>query len=122
MSVELLKEFAVSQGIDTKEVYKFLKKYDNPKTIDDLLAIPDNMRNHIDFITWVEDPLKSFLTDDMYCERRETIDLDCVLDILADREEYLDVEEDGYEAKLKKYQTIRQYLIDTKFGSVIYDW
>lgn len=120
-TIDLLKEFAKEQGIDVKEVNKFLSKWDKPKTIEELLAIPDSMRNHIDFITWVEDPLKSFLTDDMYCERRETIDLDCVLDILADREAYLD-EEDDYEAKLKHYQAIRQYLIDSKFGSVVYDW
>lgn len=121
-TVEMLKEFAKEHGINVKEVNKFLSKWDSPKTIDELLSMPDIMRNHIDFVTWVKDPLKSFLTDDMYCERREVIDLECVLEIIADREDYLDEEADDYEEKMKHYQEIRQYLIDTKFGSVVYDW
>lgn len=139
--IELLKEFAKERGISEAEVNKFLSKWDNPKTLDDLMQLPHDMLNHESYITWLGEPLKSFICDDMWNDRYETIELDTVVDILLDRKcdllsgivgddvdfddidiDSLEIEDEEIKAKLKRYQEIEQYIIDTKFGSVVYDW
>jgi DNA-binding transcriptional MerR regulator len=124
--IELLKEFAKEQGIDVKEVDKFLSKWENPKTLEELMQLPHDMLNHESYITWLGEPLKSFICDDMWNDRYETIELDTVVDILQDRiygvEEDDEISEEKREKLLAKYKEIEQYIIDTKFGSVVYDW
>jgi hypothetical protein len=140
-TIDLLKEFAKTQGIDVKEVDKFLKQYDNPKTLDELIALPNNLLNHYSYIGDVKDPLYSFIKDDMWCERYQTVELDTVVDIVLDRKyglvqdllgddvdfdevdyDSLEIEDEEIKQKLDNLLKIEKYLIDSKFGSVEYDW
>lgn len=134
-TVELLKEFAKEQGIDVKEVDKFFKKWDSPKTINELLALPENLLNHVSYISYLDEPLKSFITDEMWCERYMTIELERVVDTLYDRIynlvnddfdeddiENLKIDDEEKQKELEELKVIVQYVIDTKFGSVVYDW
>lgn len=124
--IELLKEFAKEQGINQSEVDKFLSKWNNPKTLEELMQLPYDMLNHESYITWLGEPLKSFISNDMWNDRYETIELDTVVDILQDRiydaEEDEDISEEEREKKLARYREIEKYIIDSKFGSVVYDW
>lgn len=139
MSVnKLLKEFAQLHNIDGKEVDKFLSKYDNPKTLNDLVNLPEEMRKNIDYITWVSEPLQSFISDEMWCERHMRHDLDEVIDCLYDRiynlldEDDLDIDDVGVEnlttddenkkEELEGYLAVAKCLVDSKFNSVVYDW
>ncbi|UGO46171.1 hypothetical protein PQE74_gp088 [Bacillus phage vB_BanS_Chewbecca] len=135
-TTKLLKDFAKEQGINVNEVDKFLTKRSTANTLDELLKVPEGLLNHVEYITWLGEPLKSFISNDMWNERYETISLDTVVDCLHDRIcdlvdvdldevdiQDLKIEDDEESQKqLEKYQKIAQYIIDTKFGSVVYDW
>ncbi|UGO47928.1 p22 protein [Bacillus phage vB_BanS_MrDarsey] len=135
-TTKLLKDFAKEQGINVNEVDKFLTKRSTANTLDELLKVPEGLLNHVEYITWLGEPLKSFISNDMWNERHETISLDTVVDCLRDRiYDLIDVDLDEVDIKdlkieddeesqkqLEKYQKIAQYIIDTKFGSVVYDW
>uniref|UniRef100_A0AB39C7C9 Uncharacterized protein n=1 Tax=Bacillus phage KoopaTroopa TaxID=3234046 RepID=A0AB39C7C9_9CAUD len=136
-TTKLLKDFAKEQGINANEVDKFLTKRSTANTLDELLKVPEGLLNHVEYITWLGEPLKSFISNDMWNERHETISLDTVVDCLRDRIydliddvdldevdiQDLKIEDDEESQKqLEKYQKIAQYIIDTKFGSVVYDW
>jgi len=132
-SVELLKLFAKSQGINVEEVYKFMDSFGEPKTLEELANIPNDLLEHYDYISSVPQPLKDFISDEMYPERYQTIDLDQVLEIIDDRRYNLqDEDPDSYYRKrlteeqiadkLKNLDEVEQCVIDNKFGSVEYDW
>jgi len=138
-TIELLKEFAKAQGIEVSEVHKFLEEHNSPKTLNDLMKVPEGLLNHISYISYTPQPLKSFISDEMWCERYMTIDLERVVDCLYDRvydlfyeDEDFDLDEIGIEnvkaddeekrEKLEEYQAIAKCLVDEKFGSVVYDW
>lgn len=138
MSIELLRKFAHAQNIDSKEVNKFLAQYENPKTLDELTSLPESLLNHISFISYVKEPLKSFIKDEMWCERYMTIDLESVADCLYDRaynlvdSDEVDINDIGIEnlttdnedakEELKQLKSVAKHLVDIKFGSVVYDW
>lgn len=138
-AIQLLKQFAEKQGIDVKEVDKFVKEISTVKTLNDVVNLPHDMQKHVDYITYLQDPLKSFISDEMYDgQRYETIDVEQVIDILYDRMYYLlddddlDIEEVGFEnlttddedkkKELEKLKAVGQHIIDIKFGSVTMDW
>ncbi|UUV46872.1 hypothetical protein [Bacillus phage vB_BanS-Thrax4] len=138
-AIQLLKQFAEKQGIDVKEVDKFVKEVGTVKTLNDVVNLPHDMQKHVDYITYLQDPLKSFISDEMYDgQRYETIDVEQVIDILYDRMYYLlddddlDIEEVGFEnlttddedkkKELEKLKAVGQHIIDIKFGSVTMDW
>jgi hypothetical protein len=138
---ELLKEFAKSQGINVKEVDKFLAQFNSPKNLDELLELPESMLEHVSYISWLGEPLKSFIQDEMWCERYMTIDLERVVDTLLDRKydlargivgddvdfedidfENLEIEDAETKEKLDDLLAVEKYIVDSKFGSVVYDW
>lgn len=140
-TIDLLKAFAKSQDIDVTEVYEFLKQYDNPKTLDELIELPNNLLNHHSYIGDVEEPLYSFIKDDMYCERYQTVSLDTIIDVVLDRKydlvqdlldedvdfdevdyDSLEIEDEEVKKQLDNYLNIEKYLVESKFGSVEYDW
>lgn len=137
-TISLLNEFAQTHGIDVEEVSKFLSKYNNPQTLDELLAIPNSLLTHVKYITYIREPLKTFITDDMWMERYETVTVDTIVDCLYDRiydlldDDDLDIDDVGIQnlkvedeekqKKLEYFQKIVKYIIETKFGSVVYDW
>lgn len=135
--IELLKKFAEENGISDSVVSKFLSKFNNPKTMDELLELPSDMLEHVSYISYLDEPLKSFIKDNMWCERYMVIDLERVLDCLYDSLysvvlddvdiddvgiENLEAKDEESKSELKKLQKVAQYIIDTKFGSVVYDW
>ncbi|UGO50980.1 hypothetical protein PQE70_gp127 [Bacillus phage vB_BanS_Nate] len=135
-TTKLLKDFAKLHGININEVDKFVVERSSAKTLKELLKVPEGLLNHVDYITRLGEPLKSFISNDMWNDRYETIELDTVVDCLHDRiSDLIDVDLDKVDIKdlkieddeesqkqLEKYQKIAQYIIDTKFGSVVYDW
>ncbi|QIW89727.1 hypothetical protein PQE71_gp045 [Bacillus phage Izhevsk] len=140
-AIQLLKQFAEKQGIDVKEVDKFVKEMSTANTLADVVKLPHDMQKHVDYITYLQDPLKSFIQEEMYNNRYETITVDEVIDILYDRTYYLldadneldlDIDEIGFEnlttddedkkKELEKLKAVGQHIIDIKFGSVTMDW
>lgn len=119
-AVALLKKFAESKGIETKEVDKFLSDMSEPKTLDELSEMPTDMLNHIGSISWVEEPLKSYIKDEMYWERHMTITLDDIINSLED--DRYNAEEDGKPELLVELDKIEKFVIESKFGSVVFDW
>jgi hypothetical protein len=134
-----LREFAKTKGINTKEVDEFLNQYNTPKTLSDVIDLPYDMQHHETYITWLSDPLKSFISDEMYDgQRYETIKVDSVVDCLYDRiydlidDNDIDIDEVGIEnlvtedinkmEKLNELKAVAQHIIDIKFGSVVMDW
>lgn len=139
--IDLLKKFAESKGISEKEVHEFLREHNSPKTLDDVLALPHDLQKHEKYITWVGEPLQSFISDEMWCERYKTIKVDRIVECIYDRiyslfdmeeDDDFDIDEIGIEnvtiddeenkEKLEYYKSVAKYIINTKFGSVIYDW
>jgi len=132
-SIELLKLFAQSQGIDIREVDKFMNSFDTPKTLADLANLPTDLLEHYDYITHVPQPLQDFISDEMTPEKYETVDLDQVLECIDDRRYHLEDEDpNGYyrkkftdeeiAEKLKNLVEVEKCVIATKFGSVENDW
>jgi hypothetical protein len=116
-TVDLLKEFAKINNIENAKMYEFLRKYEYPKTIEELVNLPTDMLNHHRFFSRIDDPLQTFIRDKISKDRYETIDLKRVVSSL---ENYLcdyDSESDRVYAK-----EIENYLIKSKFGSIVYDW
>jgi len=140
-TVELLKEFAKEQGINVAEVDKFLSKWNSPKTLDELLNLPKNLLNHVSYISYLDDPLKSFIGDEIWWERYMTIDLHRVVDVLLDRKwglvrdlvdedvhfdeidfDALTIEDEEVKERLEELKEVEKHIINIKFGSVVYDW
>lgn len=137
---DMLKAFALSQNINVKEVDKFLSQFENVKTLKELMGIPEPLREDIDYITWVDDVIGDFISDEMCPDRNETIKLERVVDILYDRIYYLlkdenpdlDIDEVGIEnlttenednkEELEGYIVVAKSLVKQNFNSVVYDW
>lgn len=118
--IKFLKSFAESQGIDLKEVDKFLAQWEEPMTLDDLLNTPDDALNHIDYISYLDEPIHTFITEEMWCERHQTVTLERVVNSLEDR--IMDAIERDDEEVLEELREVEKCIIETKFGSVVYDW
>lgn len=128
-AIQLLKEFAKQHGIDEKKVHTFLNQYNNPQTLEELCKMPHDTLTHIAYITYVEEPLQAFIKDEMYIDRYQTVTLEDVLQMLdekrGDVEEELEdefIEQEEYEEKMKEYKEIEEYILKTKFGSVVMGW
>lgn len=123
-AITLLKEFAESKGISEKEVREFLSKYDNPKTMEDLFKLPHDMLNHETYISYLEEPLKNFITEYLAYDRYETIDLETVIDRIEDMRYDLAESEDqkDNEEMFETLKEVEKQIISSKFGSVVYDW
>lgn len=122
---EFLLEFALENGIKESVVHRFLARKSHVETLEDLENLPDEMREHIDYISYCPEPLKSFIIDEMWCERHKTIDLERVADKLRESMDYdendepMSVEDSETNRELQK---VIDCMIDCKFGSVTYDW
>jgi hypothetical protein len=129
--IQLLRKFAKEEGIDPKRVDAFLSKFNNPKTLEELMELPHDLLKHFDYIGDVQDPLYSFIKG-FDLNRCEVVDLDRIADNILDNKYYYEqqLEEDECtieeakkaKAKLEKYEAIIKQLIDIKFGSLEYDW
>lgn len=118
--IELLRAFAESQSIDSKEVDKFLAQWEEPTTLEDLLNTPYDALNHISYITYLDEPLHTFITDDMWCEKYETVSLERVAEFL--KECIKEAIDENNEERLEELREVEKNIIETKFGSVEYDW
>jgi hypothetical protein len=141
-TVKIMKEFAKEFGIAPSEVDKFMEKRFTPKTLDDVMSLPYDLQNHVKYISWLDEPLYSFMKEYYDGQRYETIEVDRVVDRLYDRiydlidsdefdaedvfEEGFDIDELRLDAKkkaeLERYIGIAEHIITTKFGSVTMDW
>lgn len=138
-ATQLLKDFAKSQGIKSEEVDKFLKQFNDPKTLAEVVALPYDMQHHETYVTWLDEPLQSFIMDDWYDGGRyETLTVDGIVDYLCDRmydlvyddtDDLINIDIQTVTAKdedskeqLEYLKSIAQSIIDTKFGSVKIDW
>lgn len=115
---EILQEFAKEHNINTSEVNKFLVKYNTPKTLEELLQIPTEMLNHSAYYVYLDEPLQEFIGERMGCERYQTVTLERVVDRLKDAK----ADAEGDEDTLEELAEVEQCIIDTKFGSAVYDW
>lgn len=123
-AITLLKEFAQSKGISEKEVREFLSKYDNPSTMEDLFKLPHDMLQHEPYLSWVKEPLQSFIADHIAYDRYETISLGQVVERMEDIKCDLEEDEDqkDNEEMLETLKEVEKQIISSKFGSVVYDW
>lgn len=112
---KLLMEFAESQGVPKQEVIDFLNRKKDISTIDELSELPSELLNHIDYITWCPEPIKTYINENMWTERYMTITLDRVLDSIFD-----EIEENN--EGNSELQRVVDSLIENRFGSVVYDW
>lgn len=118
--LKLLYSFAEEQGIDKTTVDKFLSKWDNPTTIEELLEVPEELLTHHDYISTLSGALRDFIVEDLEMMRYERINLESVTELLADHRGY--EEENGKdEEKLKFYEEVEKQILADKFGSVTYD-
>lgn len=127
-TIEYLKLFAQEQGIDVNEVSRFLNKYKNPQTLDDLLAMPSDMLNHLRHTTDLDEAIKEYIFA-FNPRRYETIELDRLVDDLRDNMNYHKYRfEEGkmpqveFDEKMKLLRAVEQKMIETKFGSVVINW
>lgn len=137
-TIDLLHEFARTQDIAPEEVTAFLNSYEKPKTFEQIMDLPHDMQTHYTYISSVPEPLQSFISEELYCDRYETLSTDRVVDHLLDeiysllKEEHDDIEEVGIAnlttdviadtEQLEKLKAIAQQVLDIKFGSVVMDW
>ena len=125
-AITLLNEFAQSKGISEKEVREFLSKYDNPQTLEDLFKLPHDMLQHEKYISWVAEPLQTFISDHLAYDRHETIDLsqisDKFEDMIDNAEDEYGEDSEEYKQVLKEIDEVEKCIIKNKFGSVVYDW
>jgi hypothetical protein len=127
--ISLLREFAKKEGIDLKRVDAFLRKFNNPQTLEELMELPDAMLKHFDYIGDVKDPLYSFIKEEFELNRREVLDLERIADSILDNKYYYEskleegkMTENQVRLKLDKYDAVIKQLIEIKFGSIEYDW
>lgn len=126
-------KFAKANGLGSAEVNSFLEQYNQPKTLEDIQKIPENLLTHYD---WIGEPHKAiyeFIREEMYLERHQTVDLESLLDSWYDKlydvtgHDNIDgVEIENYDNKAQQEITVllevRDAIIETKFGSVVNDW
>lgn len=122
---EILLEFAQEHGIKESEVHRFLASKSKVETLEDLENLPEGMLNHMSYIVDCPEPLKSFIKEEMWINRYQTIELERVADVLRDRMEYDDNDEpisiEDSETN-RKLQKVIDCIIKCKFGSVVNDW
>lgn len=122
---ELLLEFAKEHGIEESEVHRFLVDKLKIETLEDLENLPDDMRAHIGYISDCPEPLRSFIKNEMWVNRYQTINLERVADNLREsmyydeNDEPMSVENSETNRDLQK---VIDCMIDCKFGSVVFDW
>ena len=138
-TVKLLKQFAREHGINHFEVDKFLEKFSNPKTLEDVINLPHDMQTHHNFISYVGEPLKSYIMNRIYDGNRyETLKVDSLVDYLYDSAydlldaDNMDIDGVGFEnlqtsieeskEELENLKAIAQHIVKTRFGSVVLDW
>lgn len=123
---EILLEFAQEHGIKESEVlHRFLASKSKIETLEDLENLPEGMLNHIDYIVYCPEPLKSYIQNEMWINRYQTITLERVVDRIRDSMEYDDNDEPmGVEDSEtnRKLQKVIDCMIECKFGSVVNDW
>jgi len=120
--VEVMEEFAKEHGIETDEVNKFLKRFKNPTTLEELMDFPHDMLKHTKYATFLDDTIKKFIDCEIAKNRYETITLKTVMKELNHRKSHLDEEDEDYEKDLKKIKKVEEALLATKFGSVVWNW
>lgn len=120
--VEAMKEFAKEHGIETYEVNKFLKRFKNPTTVEELMTFPHDMLEHVEYATYLNDTIQKFIDCEIPKNRYETVTLKRVVEELNYMKSQLDEEDEDYEKDLKKIRKVEEAVLDTKFGSVVWDW
>ena len=119
---DLLLEFAEENNIPKEKVAEFLRKKNDISTLEELENLPTELLNHISYISYCPEPLRSYISDRMWVERYMTIDLERVTDCIRDDMEYDDNGEPIDSENNRELQKIIDCMIKEKFGSVVYDW
>lgn len=120
--VEAMEEFAKKHGIDTDEVDIFLERFESPTSLEELMTFPHDMLEHTKYATWIDDTIQKFIDCEIPKNRYETITLKRVVETLEHMKSELDEEDEDYEKDLKKIKKVEEAVLDTKFGSVVWDW
>lgn len=126
---EVLIQFARENKVDLAAVDKFLGVDITPTELEELLKLPEHQLKHYQDVAYIGNNIAEFLAEYMEPNRYSKVTLARIADYLKDREEHakkeLDadhIDQDDYEERMEFYKSIKEELVETKFGSVIYDW
>lgn len=134
-----MEEFAEKNQIEKVVVADFIEKAKECKTLQDVLNLPYELQSHSNYVP--DEPLYSYVREWDYAERHETVTLKSLLESLTDSindlveadeviledltkediKALLPLDEDDSE-ELSKLKEILIHLIDTRFGSFVFDW
>lgn len=145
-TIDWIKEFAEEHGIDEGKANSFIEKNFGAKTLDDVENLPDDLQTAYDFISEVPEPLRSYLDREFYHgERYKTVYVSDIIErlsedineLLSDSDKYEDdsilemnieqiraltVEDEDVVYPLGLLKTVAINIIETKIGSVVFDW
>ncbi|QEG04221.1 hypothetical protein [Bacillus phage BC-T25] len=126
---EVLIQFARENKVDLAAVDKFLGADVAPTGLEELLKLPEHQLTHYQDVAWIGNNTSEFLAEYMEPSRHSKVTLAKIVDYLNYKEEQakkeLDgdhIDQDDYEERMEFYKSIKEELVETKFGSVIYDW
>lgn len=126
---EVLIQFARENKVDLAAVDKFLGVDVTPTTLEELLNIPEHQLKHYKDIAYIGSNISTFLQEEMEPSRHAKVTLARIVDFLNDEiarvlkaheDGHIDEEDCGY--TMDYYEEVKKELIETKFGSVIFDW
>lgn len=145
-TTDWLKTFAKEQGISTDIVEGFIAKNFGVQTLNDILNSPGDLLENYDFITYVPEPLSTYIMANHYHgERYKTQDVGYVieriqeefdeikftsptaqnkdiLDLTIDEIKSLKADNPDEEAELNQLKELAICIIEDKFGSAVLDW
>lgn len=116
----LLTLFAKENGIDEAKVVKFLKKFEDPTTLEELLQYPQDLLNHKKHIGFLSGIMEQFLEQYVCPERHETVTLQKMVDTIVRVRKQAHAEQDKNELAIMR--RVEREIINEKYGSIKYDW
>lgn len=116
----LLMLFAKENGIDESKVDRFLKKFEEPKTLEDLLQYPQDLLNHKEHISYLSKTMEQFLEHYVCPSRHETVTLQQMVDTIFRVRKQAHQEQDKNELSIMR--RVEKEIVHEKYGSIKYEW
>jgi len=137
----LLKAFAEENGLDVQTVEVFMEKRNHPKTLDDIVDMPYDLKSHFSDVVELPSAISQYVKGYLHLSRNEVVESERLIEDWCDSVSFLNKELDvrlwdftledirNLKPELEKDQEKMDFLkkvgeeiFEVKFGSLKYDW
>lgn len=137
----LLKAFAEENGLDVSTVEVFMEKRNHPKTLDDIVEMPNDLKSHFSDLTEVTPFILQYVKGYLHLSRNEIVESERLIEDWCDSISFLNQDmdvrlwdftlediqnlkatQDADQEKMEFLKKVGKEIIEVKFGSLKNDW